>query len=231
MIYIRKANDRGHANHGWLDSWHSFSFADYYDPDFMGFSALRVINDDKIAAGEGFPTHPHKDMEILTYVMEGTVAHQDSMGNKEQVNAGEFQIMSAGTGIRHSEFNAHQDRDLHLYQIWIIPDQKNLTPRYEQKAFDVPQGRQLVLSPDARDGSLKVFQDMTLTRWALLKDEQSVYQMQADRRVWIQVVKGNVSINGQHVSTADGVAIWDEAAISIHADDKAEILLFDLPPV
>ena len=204
MIYIRKANDRGHANHGWLDSWHSFSFADYYDPDFMGFSALRVINDDKIAAGEGFPTHPHKDMEILTYVMEGAVAHQDSMGNKEQVNAGEFQIMSAGTGIRHSEFNAHQDRDLHLYQIWIIPDQKNLTPRYEQKAFDVPQGRQLVLSPDARDGSLKVFQDMTLTRWALLKDEQSVYQMQADRRVWIQVVKGNVSINGQHVSTADG---------------------------
>ena len=231
MIYIRKANDRGHANHGWLDSWHSFSFADYYDPDFMGFSALRVINDDKIAAGEGFPTHPHKDMEILTYVMEGAVAHQDSMGNKEQVNAGEFQIMSAGTGIRHSEFNAHQDRDLHLYQIWIIPDQKNLTPRYEQKAFDVPQGRQLVLSPDARDGSLKVFQDMTLTRWALLKDEQSVYQMQADRRVWIQVVKGNVSINGQHVSTADGVAIWDEAAISIHANDKAEILLFDLPPV
>ena len=224
MIYIRKANDRGHANHGWLDSWHSFSFADYYDPDFMGFSALRVINDDRIAAGEGFPTHPHKDMEILTYVMEGAVAHQDSMGNKEQVNAGEFQIMSAGTGIRHSEFNAYQDRDLHLYQIWIIPDQKNLTPRYEQKAFDVPQGRQLVLSPDARDGSLKVFQDMTLTRWALLKDEQSVYQMQADRRVWIQVVKGNVSINGQHVSTADGVAIWDEAAISIHADDKAEIL-------
>lgn len=231
MIYIRKANDRGHANHGWLDSWHSFSFADYYDPDFMGFSALRVINDDRIAAGEGFPTHPHKDMEILTYVMEGAVAHQDSIGNKEQVNAGEFQIMSAGTGIRHSEFNAHQDRDLHLYQIWIIPDQKNLTPRYEQKAFDVPQGRQLVLSPDARDGSLKVFQDMTLTRWALLKDEQSVYQMQADRRVWIQVVKGNVSINGQHVSTADGVAIWDEAAISIHADDKAEILLFDLPAV
>lgn len=231
MIYIRKANDRGHANHGWLDSWHSFSFADYYDPDFMGFSALRVINDDRIAAGEGFPTHPHKDMEILTYVMKGAVAHQDSMGNKEQVNAGEFQIMSAGTGIRHSEFNAYQDRDLHLYQIWIIPDQKNLTPRYEQKAFDVPQGRQLVLSPDARDGSLKVFQDMTLTRWALLKDEQSVYQMQADRRVWIQVVKGNVSINGQHVSTADGVAIWDEAAISIHADDKAEILLFDLPAV
>lgn len=231
MIYIRKANDRGHANHGWLDSWHSFSFADYYDPDFMGFSALRVINDDRIAAGEGFPTHPHKDMEILTYVMEGAVAHQDSMGNKEQVNAGEFQIMSAGTGIRHSEFNAYQDHDLHLYQIWIIPDQKNLTPRYEQKAFDVPQGRQLVLSPDARDGSLKVFQDMTLTRWALLKDEQSVYQMQADRRVWIQVVKGNVSINGQHVSTADGVAIWDEAAISIHADDKAEILLFDLPAV
>ncbi|MBW7984482.1 pirin family protein [Enterobacillus tribolii] len=231
MIYVRKAQDRGHANHGWLDTWHSFSFADYYDPNFMGFSALRVINDDMIAAGQGFPTHPHKDMEILTYVLEGAVEHQDSMGNKERVNAGEFQIMSAGTGVRHSEYNALQDRNLHLYQIWIIPSEKNLTPRYEQRTFDAPQGRQLVLSPDARDGSLKVFQDMTLTRWAMLKDEQSVYQIQADRRIWIQVVKGNVSINGQKVETADGVAIWDETAISVHADDAAEILLFDLPPV
>lgn len=231
MIYVRKAQERGHANHDWLDTWHSFSFADYYDPNFMGFSALRVINDDIIAAGQGFPTHPHKDMEILTYVLEGAVEHQDSMGNKERVNAGEFQIMSAGTGVRHSEYNGNPDRNLHLYQIWIIPSEKNLTPRYEQRTFDAPQGRQLVLSPDARDGSLKVFQDMTLTRWAMLKDEQSVYQIQADRRVWIQVVKGNVAINGKKVETADGVAIWDETAISVHADDAAEILLFDLPPV
>jgi redox-sensitive bicupin YhaK (pirin superfamily) len=231
MIYLRKAQDRGHANHGWLDSWHTFSFADYYDPDFMGFSALRVINEDVIDAGQGFGTHPHKDMEILTYVLSGTVEHQDSMGNKEQINAGEFQIMSAGTGVRHSEYNANSDRPLHLYQIWIIPDQVGLEPRYEQRMFDAPQGRQLVLSPDAREGSLKVFQDMTLSRWALKKDEQSVYPIQAERRVWIQVVHGNVSINGHQAGISDAFAIWDETALSIHADEDSEILLFDLPPV
>ncbi|ATM76415.1 MULTISPECIES: pirin family protein [Serratia] len=231
MIYLRKAQDRGHANHGWLDSWHTFSFADYYDPDFMGFSALRVINEDVIDAGQGFGTHPHKDMEILTYVLSGTVEHQDSMGNKEQINAGEFQIMSAGTGVRHSEYNANSDRPLHLYQIWIIPDQVGLEPRYEQRMFDAPQGRQLVLSPDAREGSLKVFQDMTLSRWALKKDEQSVYPIQAERRVWIQVVHGNVSINGHKAGISDAFAIWDETALSIHADEDSEILLFDLPPV
>jgi hypothetical protein len=231
MIYLRKAEDRGHANHGWLDSWHSFSFADYYDPDFMGFSALRVINEDVIDAGQGFGTHPHKDMEILTYILSGTVEHQDSMGNKEQIHAGEFQIMSAGTGVRHSEYNANNDRPLHLYQIWIIPDQVGLTPRYEQRRFDAPQGRQLVLSPDAREGSLKVFQDMTLSRWPLKKDEQSVYPIQAERRVWIQVVRGNVAINGHKVGTSDALAVWDEVALSIHADEDSEILLFDLPPV
>lgn len=231
MIYLRKAQDRGHANHGWLDSWHTFSFADYYDPDFMGFSALRVINEDVIDAGQGFGTHPHKDMEILTYVLSGTVEHQDSMGNKEQINAGEFQIMSAGTGVRHSEYNANSDRPLHLYQIWIIPDQVGLEPRYEQRMFDAPQGRQLVLSPDAREGSLKVFQDMTLSRWALKKDEQSVYPIQAERRIWIQVVRGNVSINGNQAGISDAFAVWDEAALSIHADEDSEILLFDLPPV
>ncbi len=190
MIYVRKAEDRGHANHGWLDSWHTFSFADYYDPNFMGFSALRVINEDMIDAGQGFGTHPHKDMEILTYVLSGTVEHQDSMGNKEQIQAGEFQIMSAGTGVRHSEYNANQDRPLHLYQIWIIPDQVGLEPRYEQRMFDAPQGRQLVLSPDARDGSLKVFQDMTLSRWALNKGEQGECPIAAGRRVWIQDMQG-----------------------------------------
>ena len=231
MIFLRKANERGHANHGWLDSWHTFSFADYYDPNFMGFSALRVINDDVIDAGQGFGTHPHKDMEILTYVLEGAVEHQDSMGNKEQVPAGEFQIMSAGTGVRHSEYNPSKTEKLHLYQIWIIPEKTGITPRYEQRRFDAAQGRQLVLSPDARDGSLKVNQDMELSRWALLKDEQSVYQVAAERRVWIQVVKGEVSINGTKATTADGLAIWDEQALSIHADSDSEILLFDLPPV
>ncbi|RJL51514.1 pirin family protein [Pectobacterium carotovorum] len=231
MIYLRQAQDRGHANHGWLDSWHTFSFADYYDPDFMGFSALRVINEDVIEGGQGFGTHPHKDMEILTYVLSGAVEHQDSMGNKEQVPAGEFQIMSAGTGIRHSEYNASKDEQLHLYQIWIIPEKTGLTPRYEQKRFDVQQGRQLVLSPDAREGSLKVFQDMTLWRWALKAQEQSVYQIQADRRVWIQVVRGTVEINGQKAEASDAFAVWDETAIAVHASEDSEILLFDLPPV
>jgi redox-sensitive bicupin YhaK (pirin superfamily) len=197
----------------------------------MGFSALRVINEDVIDAGQGFGTHPHKDMEILTYVLSGTVEHKDSMGNKEQIHAGEFQIMSAGTGIRHSEYNGRDDQPLHLYQIWIIPNKTGLEPRYEQQMFDIPQGRQLVLSPDARDGSLKVFQDMTLWRWALKREEQSIYQIQAERRIWIQVVRGNVSINGHHATTSDAFAIWDEAALSIHADEDSEILLFDLPPV
>ncbi|WP_114192990.1 pirin family protein [Edaphovirga cremea] len=231
MIYLRKAQDRGHANHGWLDSWHTFSFANYYDADFMGFSALRVINEDVIDAGQGFGTHPHKDMEILTYVLEGTVEHQDSMGNKEQIHAGEFQIMSAGTGVKHSEYNGNSDRPLHLYQIWIIPDTNGLPPRYEQRMFDAPQGRQLVLSPDARDGSLKVFQDMTLSRWALKKEEQTVYPIEAERRIWVQVVRGNVSINGYKALTGDAFAVWDEVALSIHADEESEILLFDLPPV
>ncbi|KHT41303.1 pirin family protein [Pectobacterium brasiliense] len=231
MIYLRQAQDRGHANHGWLDSWHTFSFADYYDPDFMGFSALRVINEDFIEGGQGFGTHPHKDMEILTYVLSGAVEHQDSMGNKEQVPAGEFQIMSAGTGIRHSEYNASKDEQLHLYQIWIIPEKTGLAPRYEQKRFDVQQGRQLVLSPDAREGSLKVFQDMTLWRWALKAQEQSVYQIQAGRRVWVQVVRGTVEINGQKAEASDAFAVWDETAISVHANEDSEILLFDLPPV
>lgn len=231
MIYLRKANERGHANHGWLDSWHSFSFADYYDQNFMGFSALRVINDDVIDAGQGFGTHPHKDMEILTYVLEGAVEHQDSMGNKEQVPAGEFQIMSAGTGVRHSEYNPSKTEKLHLYQIWIIPEKTGITPRYEQRRFDAEQGKQLVLSPDAREGSLKVNQDMELYRWALAKNEQSVHQISANRRVWIQVVKGDVTINGTKATTADGLAIWDEQALSVHADSESEILLFDLPPV
>ena len=222
---------RSTLNHGWLDSWHTFSFANYYDPNFMGFSALRVINDDVIDAGQGFGTHPHKDMEILTYVLEGAVEHQDSMGNKEQVPAGEFQIMSAGTGVRHSEYNPSETERLRLYQIWIIPEKNGIEPRYEQRRFDAAHGRQLVLSPDARDGSLKVNQDMELSRWALLKDEQAVYPIAADRNVWIQVVKGNVSINGIKATTSDGLAIRDEQALSIHADSDSEILLFDLPPV
>ncbi|HBZ14304.1 pirin family protein [Pantoea sp. NPDC088449] len=231
MIYVRKAEERGHANHGWLDSWHTFSFADYYDANFMGFSALRVINEDVIDGGQGFGTHPHKDMEILTYVLSGTVEHQDSMGNKEQIPAGEFQIMSAGTGVRHSEYNASATDPLHLYQIWIIPERKGIEPRYAQRRFADVKGRQFVLTPDERDGSLKVFQDMTLSRWVFSTGESDDVAIEAGRRVWIQVVKGKISVNGEQVGTSDALAIWDEHALSIKADSDAEILLFDLPPV
>lgn len=231
MIYLRQAHERGHANHGWLDSWHTFSFASYYDANFMGFSALRVINEDVIDAGQGFGTHPHKDMEILTYVLKGTVEHQDSMGNKEQIPAGEFQIMSAGTGIKHSEYNASQTEPLHLYQIWIIPETNGITPRYEQRRFDAATGRQLVLSPDAREGSLKVYQDMELSRWPLEKNEQAVYSIEPGRRVWIQVVKGDVAVNGTQAKTSDAIAVWDEQVLAIDANEESEILLFDLPAV
>lgn len=231
MIYLRKAQDRGHANHGWLDSYHTFSFADYYDANFMGFSALRVINEDVIDGGQGFGTHPHKDMEILTYVLSGTVEHQDSMGNKEQIPAGEFQIMSAGTGVRHSEYNASESEPLHLYQIWIMPERNGIEPRYDQRRFPDVQGRQLVLSPDARDGSLKVYQDMTLSRWVLSAGEQDNVAIETGRRIWIQVVKGDVTVNGHPVTTSDALAIWDESALTLEASSAAEVLLFDLPPV
>lgn len=170
-------------------------------------------------------------MEILTYVLEGAVEHQDSMGNKEQGVGGRVPDHERGTGVRHSEYNPSKTDRLRLYQIWIIPEETGITPRYEQRRFDAAQGKQLVLSPDARDGSLKVYQDMELYRWALLKDEQSVHQIAAERRVWIQVVKGEVTINGTKATTSDGLAIWDEQAISVHADSDSEILLFDLPPV
>lgn len=231
MIYLRKAEERGHANHGWLDSWHTFSFANYYDANFMGFSALRVINEDVIAGGQGFGTHPHKDMEILTYVLSGTVEHQDSMGNKEQIPAGEFQIMSAGTGVRHSEYNASSSEPLHLYQIWIIPEKTGIEPRYDQRRFADVTGRQLILSPDARDGSLKVYQDMTLSRWVLKAGESDSVALDPARRIWIQVVKGDVQVNDQPITTSDALAIWEERALTLQASSDAEILLFDLPPV
>ena len=231
MIYLRKAEERGHANHGWLDSWHTFSFADYYDANFMGFSALRVINEDVIDGGQGFGTHPHRDMEILTYVLSGTVEHQDSMGNKEQIPAGEFQIMSAGTGVRHSEYNASKTDALHLYQIWIIPERTGIEPRYDQRRFPDVKGRQFVLTPDARDGSLKVYQDMTLSRWLFAAGDSDSVEIEAGRRVWIQVVKGDVKVNGQPAGTSDAFAIWDENTVTMEADSAAEVLLFDLPPV
>lgn len=231
MIYLRKAEERGHANHGWLESWHTFSFASYHDANFMGFSALRVINEDVVAAGQGFGTHPHKDMEILTYVLSGTVEHQDSMGNKEQIPAGEFQIMSAGTGVRHSEYNASSSDPLHLYQIWIIPERTGIEPRYDQRRFPDVKGRQFVLTPDAREGSLKVYQDMTLSRWVFSAGEKDSVNIDTGRRVWVQVVKGDIRVNGETARTSDAFAVWDEASLTIEASSDAEVLLFDLPPV
>ena len=231
MIYLRKAEDRGHAHHGWLKSWHTFSFANYYDPDFMGFSALRVINEDIIAPGQGFGTHPHKDMEILTYVLSGTVEHQDSMGNKEQIPAGEFQIMSAGTGVRHSEYNPSATEPLHLYQIWIMPQRAGVEPRYEQKRFDDPRGRQWVLTPDGREDSLKVWQDMTLSRQVVPAGETQHISLESGRNYWVQVVKGKLAINDQSLKASDALALTEESALTLQAEDDTEVLIFDLPPV
>ena len=231
MRHFRPAAERGHANHGWLDSFHSFSFADYYDPDYMGFSALRVINEDRIAGGAGFPTHPHKEMEILTYVLAGAVAHQDSMGNVTTVPAGEFQIMSAGTGITHSEFNPNPDVELHLYQIWILPNRPKVTPRYAQQRFAEVEGRQLILSPDAAEGSLQIYQDMRLWRWQRAPGAASqTIALPEGRRVWLQGVRGVVSVDGQPLAAGDGLALWNESELTLDVpgDEPAELLWFDL---
>ncbi len=228
MLYARKANQRGHANHGWLDTYHTFSFAGYYDPRFMGFSHLRVINEDKIMQGKGFGTHPHQNMEILTYVLEGTVAHKDSMGNVEELKAGEFQIMSAGTGITHSEFNPSQTEGLHLYQIWIEPNQINITPRYEQKAFPTQEGAVLILSPQAEGNSFKVFQEMKLWRYQFNNTKQQLLDIKANRHYWLQMVKGKIMLNEVEVQASDGVAITEETQLSLEMIEKTEFLLFEL---
>lgn len=231
MLYLRQAQQRGYATQGWLESWHSFSFADYYDANFMGFSALRVINEDIIAPNSGFGTHPHKNMEILTYVLSGVVEHQDSMGNKEQILAGEFQIMSAGTGVRHSEYNPSSCEPLHLYQIWIMPDRQNIEPRYEQRKFSDVLGRQMILTADGREGSLRVNQDMTLSRWMLASDECAEMVIEPGRKIWIQVVKGSLTINQQPVVASDGIALADESLIKLVTSQESEILIFDLPAI
>lgn len=231
MRHYRPAGERGHANHGWLDSRHSFSFADYYDPRYMGFSALRVINEDWIAGGQGFPTHPHREMEILTYVLDGAVAHRDSMGNVTEVPAGEFQIMSAGTGITHSEFNPRQDETLHLYQIWIQPNVKGLTPRYAQCAFPAVSGPQLILSPEDDADALRIYQDMRLWRWQLSPAEGAqTWSLDPARHLWLQVVRGQLTLDGQTLEAGDGLAIREESSLTLLANQAdSEVLLFDLP--
>lgn len=228
MLYIRKANERGHANHGWLDSYHTFSFASYYDPKFMGFSDLRVINEDRVKAGFGFGTHPHHNMEILSYVLEGTIAHKDSMGNVEELKAGEFQIMSAGTGLTHSEYNPSDVENLHFYQIWIEPNERNIEPRYDQKAFEAKKGATLILSPTAEDGSFKVYQDMKLWRYQYPNNHSENITLDKNRNYWLQVVRGNLTINGLNLSGSDALGIRQESALELTAHNDVEFLLFDL---
>jgi len=231
MITIRKSHERGHANHGWLDSWHTFSFADYHDPKYMGFSSLRVINDDRIAAGAGFPTHPHRDMEIITYLLEGALEHKDSMGTGSVIRPGDVQHMSAGTGITHSEFNASDSEPIHLLQIWIKPNRTGLTPSYEQKTFsaDEKQGRlRLVVSPDGRDGSVTIHQDAYLYASLLNQGEQASHELAPGRSAYLHVARGEMEINGQRLTAGDSAAITGEHSIHLSTDKAAEILLFDL---
>lgn len=228
MLQIRKAEERGHAYHGWLESWHTFSFADYYDPQHMHFSHLRVINDDYIAPTMGFGMHPHNDMEILTYVLNGRVAHKDSMGNQTEVKAGEFQIMSAGTGIFHSEFNPDEKETLHLYQIWILPNEKGITPRYAQGTFADKEGATLILSPNAENGSFKIYQNMKLWRYQFSQKNSENLPLDLNRRYWLQVVKGSVSVSGNPLFEGDALGISQESALQIENNENCEFLLFDL---
>jgi len=229
MITIRKAEDRGHFDHGWLDTYHTFSFADYYDPDFMGFRALRVINDDRVAPGRGFGTHGHRDMEIVTYVIEGALAHRDSMGTGSIIHPGEVQRMSAGTGVMHSEMNASLEEPVRLLQIWILPERRGITPGYEQKEFGEDERREklrLVASRDGSEGAVTIHQDVKL--YASLLDGGNVRHDFAENRYgWLQVARGNADINGQKLKEGDGAAIANEASVVIKGSG-AEILLFDL---
>jgi quercetin 2,3-dioxygenase len=231
MIAIRKSNDRGQANHGWLDTRFTFSFADYYDPKHVQFRTLRVMNDDRIAGGGGFPTHPHRDMEIVTYVLEGALAHKDSMGNGSVIRPGDVQYMCAGTGVAHSEFNASDREAVHLYQIWMFPDKKGYQPVYDQKHFSEPDKRgklRLLVSPDGRDGSVRVRQDNELYATVLKSGESVKHELKPGRHAYVQVARGSVTLNGKALDAGDGAAISAEKSIELTGVNDAEVLLFDL---
>ncbi|MGD9719752.1 MAG: pirin family protein [Pirellulales bacterium] len=231
MIQIRKAQDRGHFDHGWLDTYHTFSFASYHDPRHMGFRALRVMNEDRVEPGEGFGTHPHRDMEIVTYVLEGALEHRDSMGHGEILRPGEFQRMSAGTGITHSEFNPSQTEPVHLYQIWLLPQRTGMTPSYEQQKFadeELHNRLRLVAARSAENGSLTIHQDASIYLARLDAAARLEHRLAAGRHAWLQVLRGAVSLNGQQLSTGDGAAISAEPALTLVAYEPAEIMLFDL---
>jgi hypothetical protein len=230
MKTIRKSNERGHANHGWLDSYHTFSFADYYDPKWMGYRSLRVINDDLVMPGMGFGTHPHRDMEIISYVVSGAIEHKDSMGNGRVIKAGEFQYMAAGTGVQHSEFNPSATEPLRLLQIWIQPDAKGVKPRYAERNYAKAEMGKLFLvaSKTGRDGSMEIHQDADLLLAKLDAGQSVNHALGKNRHAWLQVAEGEVSINGTKLSGGDAVAVSDEAKLEISASKPSQVLLFDL---
>lgn len=234
MLTIRKSEDRGHADHGWLQSRFSFSFAEYHDPAHIHFGPLRVINDDYIAPGQGFGTHGHKDMEIVTYVLEGAVAHKDSLGNAGNIVPGEVQRMSAGRGIMHSEFNPNAGQRTHLLQIWIIPDRTGGSASYEQKTYDASEKRgklRLVASPDGAEGSVTIQQNARMYAGLFDGNESATHALAAGRLAYVHVARGAVTVNGVALSEGDAVKIESEAAVRIDNGDQAEVLLFDLPPL
>ena len=231
MISIRRSDERGHFDHGWLDTRHTFSFADYYDPHHVGFHSLRVINEDRVAPGAGFPPHGHRDMEILTYVLEGAVEHRDSLGTRAVVRAGEVQRMTAGRGVTHSEQNPSLEEPLHLLQIWLLPSKRGLDPSYEQRALAVgaaPGRLHVVASPDGRDGSLTLHQDALLYAGRLSPEGAVAHDLAPGRHAWLQVTRGAVSVDTVDLEAGDGAALSEESRVAIRARADAEVLLFDL---
>lgn len=232
MIELRRSEERGHANHGWLDSYHSFSFADYYDPQHMGFGPLRVINEDWINPGMGFGTHGHRDMEIITYVLEGELAHRDSMGNGSVIRPGNVQRMSAGSGVRHSEFNHSREDTVHLLQIWIEPNVRGVEPGYEEKHFDAAEKRgrlRLIASPEGADGAVRIHQDAKVYAGLFDGEESTNLPVQAGRRFYLHVASGEILANGQALRAGDALKLQGEAGIELKQGKQAEVLLFDLP--
>ncbi len=231
MIHVRKARERGHFDHGWLDTYHTFSFADYYDPAHMGFRALRVINEDYVRPGHGFGMHGHRDMEIVTCILKGALQHRDSLGRGAILKPGELQRITAGTGVLHSEFNPSATEPVHLYQIWLLPERKGLVPDYEQRSFPETekQGRwQLVASGDGRDGSLTVHQDVALSLASLREGEELSYDLVPGRYAWLQVLRGEVALNELPLAAGDGAAVSGETRLAVRAAAPSEVMLFDL---
>lgn len=231
MITLRHAGERGGGDLGWLNTRHTFSFSNYFDPRHMGFRDLRVINEDRVAPGQGFGEHGHRDMEILSYVVSGGLEHRDSMGNGEVIRPHEWQRMSAGTGVRHSEANASTDEPVHFYQIWILPEVEGIKPGYEQRMFapEDKTGRlKLVASPDGREGSLTIRQNVSVYNAILKRGDTVEHKLDTGRHAWLQVVKGTVELNGNKLDSGDGASISEESALTIRADDDAEVILFDL---